>query len=70
MRDKHGVKTLSLNLSVWYDANDGHIHVATQDGDGFISSVGNNAQNLRGHPHLYSKLADALQKAGRAAPET
>jgi hypothetical protein len=62
-------KTVKLEISVWWDAEDQMIHLASKEPKGFISTVGNDRDKTRGHPHLFSKLTEVLRDAGAPAPE-
>lgn len=59
-------KTVSLDLSVWYDDKSRHIKLA---GKGLTAStVSNEPGSKRYHPNLYRKLAKYLRESGVAAP--
>jgi len=68
MQPSKPTKTVNLDLSVWYDEGDGHIHVATRNGEGFISTINDDSIRMRGHPHLFDKLARHLREAGVLHP--
>ena len=60
--------TVTFEMSAWYDEKDGSIHLAFLGRDGFITSVNNNTESNRGHPHLFQNLAVCLKKAGAPSP--
>lgn len=60
------LKTLRLDVGVWYNPSTGHIHVAAKDQ--FISTVSNNPDSKRFHLNLYRKLTRALVEAGLPSP--
>lgn len=55
-------------MSVWYNEETGHIHLAVPASEGFITTVNGEAASKRGHPNLFRKLALALREQGRPAP--
>lgn len=61
-------KTVKLDVSIWYNARTGHIHIAARDRR-FISTVSADPDSARSHPHLFRKLAKYLRDAGAPAPE-
>lgn len=66
-RDTSG-KTITLEMSAWYNEKDGHIHLVALGRDGFITTVNGDSENERGHPHLFKNLAICLKKAGVPHP--
>lgn len=62
-------KTGRLEMSVWYNEETGHIHLAVPGSADFITTVNGEAASKRGLPHLYRKLARALREQGRPAPD-
>lgn len=70
MRVSEQGKTVYLEVGVWYNEDQGHIHVATRDGDGFHTTVSPDPKSVRGNPNFFWKLAECLRKAGVSAPET
>ncbi|MFT6510106.1 MAG: hypothetical protein ACJAVO_002347 [Parvibaculaceae bacterium] len=63
-------KTAYLKVSVWLDADSGHIHLAIPDTGWFHSTVNNKPDSKRRHANLYKKLARVLKEAGLPYPET
>ncbi len=61
-------KASTFEMSAWYDEKDGSIHLAVLGRDGFITTVNNNTESNRGHPHLFQNLAVCLKKAGAPSP--
>ena len=62
-------KTIHLELGVWYNEQTNHIHVSTQAGNGFISTVNADPTSKRGNPNLFFKLACVLRDAGKPHPQ-
>jgi hypothetical protein len=61
-------KSVTLEMSALYDEKDGSIRLVFLGQDGFITTVNNNTENNRGHPHLFQNLAICLKKAGAPSP--
>lgn len=61
------MKTVNLNVGIWFNEESGHIHIAGQGA--FISTVSNDPKSKRYHPNLYRKMAKTLRDAGVPAPE-
>lgn len=59
-------KTMNLSVSIWYMPRDGCIHMAikgkTKDR---ITTISENANHQRGHPHLFKHLKDELMQDGK-----
>lgn len=60
-------KSLGITLRLWFDEDDGSIHIASPDAN-FISTVNAKPESVRSHPHLFAHLAATLRKAGLPAP--
>jgi hypothetical protein len=61
------MKSIKLELRVWFDTKSAHINLA---GPGLTAStVSNDPESARYHPNLYPKLARALREAGVPAPD-
>ena len=67
-RSEKGTKSAYLTVGVWYDAEQGHIHLTLPNSGWFHTTVGNDATSKRGHPNLFAKLARALKEAGVPGP--
>ena len=61
-------KTTTVSLEIWWNPEDRSIHIATKDSATFISTVNDDPTSVRGHPHLFQKLASILRKDGKPAP--
>jgi hypothetical protein len=59
-------KTASANIGIWFDEEAGDIHLSIP-GHG-LSTVNNNGNSKRGHPHLFNKLAKVLRDQGKPHP--
>lgn len=68
-KSERGGKTAYLNIGVWFDEDQGRIHMALPGPGGFVTTVNDNPDSLRGHPNLFMKLARALKEAGVPGPE-
>jgi hypothetical protein len=58
-----------LEMGIWYDPKQGHIHLTAKGVDGFHTTIAPNAESKRGHPNLFEKFAKCLREAGAPAPE-
>jgi hypothetical protein len=58
-----------LDLGVWYDEEQGHIHLTAKGVPGFHTTVAPNPESKRGHPNLFGKLAKVLKDAGAPHPD-
>jgi hypothetical protein len=61
-------KTVYLRIGVWWNEEQGHIHIAAQDVEGFHTTVNDDPESMRGHPNLFRKLAGVLRDAGAPYP--
>lgn len=61
-------KSVYLNIGVWYDSDQDHIHVTAKDVPGFHTTVARDPESKRGHPNLFDKLARVLKGAGAPYP--
>jgi hypothetical protein len=62
-------KSVYLSVGVWYDEDQGHIHLTAKDVHGFHTTVSPDPNSKRGHPNLFGKLAKCLRDAGAPAPD-
>jgi hypothetical protein len=69
MRTSKPGKSVYLDVGIWFDENQGHIHMTAKGVDGFHTTVAPNPDSKRGHPNLYMKLAKCLRDAGAPHPE-
>ena len=69
-KSKRGKKTVYLDsVGVWWNEDQGHIHIAVGGGDtAFHSTVNANPQSWRGNPNLFYKLAKCLREVGAPHP--
>ena len=68
-RSKHGGKTVYLdNVGIWWNEDQGHIHITVQGITGFHSTVNPIPQSKRGNPNLFYKLAKCLRAVGAPHP--
>ena len=49
------------NVGVWWDENQGHIHITVRGEAAFHSTVNANPESRRGNPNLFYKLAKCLR---------
>lgn len=61
------MKTVRLDVGIWFNAQTGRIHIAAKDA--FISTVSNDPNSKRYHPNLYRKMANTLRQSGAPAPD-
>tara|TARA_B100001939_G_C16423234_1_gene397428 strand:- start:48 stop:284 length:237 start_codon:yes stop_codon:yes gene_type:complete len=62
-------KTVYLEMGVWYNEEQGSIHLAAKGVEGFHTTVNANDESKRGHPNLFMKLARCLRDAGAPYPK-
>ena len=68
-RSERGGKTVYLDkVGIWWDEDDGHIHISVREEHDFISTVNANPERMRGNPNLFYKLAKCLRAAGAPHP--
>lgn len=68
MRSSEPGKSVYLDVGIWYDEQQGHIHMTAKDVQGFHTTVAPNPESKRGHPNLFNKLAKCLRDAGAPHP--
>ena len=68
MRTSEPGNTVYLDVGVWYDEEQGHIHLTAKGVHGFHTTVTADPVNKRGHPNLFAKLAKCLRDKGAPAP--
>lgn len=59
-----------LEMGVWYDKEQGHIHLTAKNVHGFHTTINSDPTSKRGHPNLFAKLAKVLKDGGAPFPET
>ena len=57
-----------LELGVWYQADQDHIHLTAKGVPGFHTTVTRDPSSKRGHPNLFGKLGKVLKEAGAPHP--
>ena len=68
-RSKEG-KTVTFEVSAWWNPEDKRIHLASNESDTLIATVGDDPKSeKRYHPKLFGELAKILREAGAPAPE-
>jgi hypothetical protein len=60
-------KTVNLEVRIWWDEADGHIHMAAKK-EGLITTVTADPNSVRCHPNLFMKLAKVLRDHGAPYP--
>lgn len=58
-----------LNVGVWYNQDDGQIHLTAKGVHGFHSTVSGDPKSKRSHSNLFGKLSKVLKDAGAPAPQ-
>jgi hypothetical protein len=53
---------------VWWNPDDGQIHLTVKGVHGFHTTINNNPGSKRNHANLFSKLAKVLRDAGAPHP--
>ncbi|HRX75680.1 MAG TPA: hypothetical protein P5341_16335 [Hyphomonas sp.] len=66
-RSKTG-KTVYAEIGVWYDEDQGHIHISIPKSDWFHTTVNANDGSKRCHKNLFAKLGRLLRDEGAPAP--
>ena len=57
-----------VEIGVWWNPEQGNIHLTAKGVDGFHTTVNGNGNSKRGHPNLFLKLAKLLRDAGAPHP--
>jgi hypothetical protein len=68
MRTSKPGNSVYLDVGIWYDDEQGHIHMTARNVEGFHTTVNADPASKRGHPNLFGKLARCLREAGAPAP--
>lgn len=61
-------RSIYLEVGVWWDAEQGHIHLTAKNVPGFHTTVSAKPDSKRGHPNLFAKLAKVLKDNGAPHP--
>ena len=61
-------KTVYLEVGIWWNEAQGHIHLTAKGVEGFHTTICNDVASKRGHPNLFMKLAKVLRDAGAPHP--
>lgn len=62
-------RSVYVKMGMWWDPEQGHIHLTAPGVHGFHTTVCPNPDSKRGHPNLFAKLARALRDAGAPHPD-
>jgi hypothetical protein len=62
-------KTVTFEVSAWWDPEDQEIHLASNESETFILTVNADPKKMRGHPKLFRELVKILREKGAQAPE-
>jgi len=62
-------KTVTFEVSAWWEEKDQKIRLTSKGREVFILTVNDDPASKRGHPKLFRELAKILRKAGVPAPE-
>jgi len=54
-------KSVYMEVGIWWDAEQGHIHLTAKNVPGFHTTVSADPDSKRGHPNLFAKLAKVLR---------
>jgi hypothetical protein len=69
MRLAKNGKTVTFEISIWWNAADQKIHMSSDESDTLILTINNDPDKKRGHPKLFGELTKVLKLAGAPAPE-
>jgi hypothetical protein len=62
-------KSVSFEVTAWWNPNDKCINMASPNADSLILSVRNDPSQNRGYPQLFRELTKILKDAGAPAPD-
>ena len=67
-----GKRSVTLELSFWWDETDKAIHLTSNDKDvnTFHVAIRSDGEKASGQPYLFRELAKCLKKMGAPSPET
>jgi hypothetical protein len=69
MRRSEKGKTVTFEISAWWNPDDKKIHLSSKESKSLILTVSNDPGKKRGHPKLFRELTKILRSAGAPAPE-
>ena len=71
MKVREGSLSVRIEVDVWWQEDDGHIHIASTDTGtpDFHTTVNEREGSVRCHRNLFMKLAEVLEHAGKQTPE-
>lgn len=61
-------RSVYMEVGIWWDQQQGQIHLTAKDVEGFHTTVSNEQSSKRGHPNLFMKLAKVLRDKGAPHP--
>ena len=61
-------RSVYMEVGIWWDAEQGHIHLTAKNVPGFHTTVSLDPHSKRGHPNLFAKLAKVLRDNGAPHP--
>ena len=68
LRPTKKAKTVTFEVSIWWNPEDQAIHFASKEAGKFILTVKRDPTSKRGHPKLFRELAKVLKAGGAPAP--
>ena len=71
MRVREGSRSIQFAIDVWWQEDDGHLHIASSETGtpDFHTTVNDRDGSARCHKNLFMKLAKVLELASKPAPE-
>lgn len=70
MDSRPGKKSIRFSIDIWWQADQGMIHIASTDAgtENFHTTVNDKDGSIRCHKNLFMKLAQVLEAAGKDFP--
>lgn len=62
---RQGTKYVRFTVDVWFQEDDGHIHITAPDIPYFHTTVNDNPNSKRHHRNLFAKLSRVLKDHGK-----
>jgi hypothetical protein len=62
-------KTVTFEVSAWWNPKDGKIRLRSKEAEEFILTVNDDPRKARGHPKLFRELTKILRAAGVPGPK-